>query len=269
VTGGKFEIGQCIGILNGWPVSLRSARNQKYLRLAPLPGCRRICGFGRTEFFDFEFSFMSSRPRVPFWFLAFGAVVCVGSFFFDDAVIGWVGGHVTPEVKVVARFFTKWGDFPPIVGVLVVLALVAWVFKRPFVMRLVLLMVGCAMAGGLAANVLRVLTGRARPSAKAPAGWYGMRDHGVWIAGSYGYSSFPSAHTAVAIACVVPLWVFLRGRMRVLVAGPATGIAVCVAASRILLNAHHLSDVLVSVWIGAVLGMVVCARVAGWVTKGS
>ncbi len=146
-------------------------------------------------------------PR-PVRFILFpaGALLCAISFLFDGPVIAWVAAHPSRPIRQVAQFFTRWGDFPPIVVLLLLLLLVAWLLKRPFFTRILLLMLGSAIVGGLAANILRVLTGRARPSAKVPPGWYGLRDHGAWIAGSYGYSSFPSAHTAVAIACIVPLW---------------------------------------------------------------
>jgi membrane-associated phospholipid phosphatase len=59
------------------------------------------------------------------------------------------------------------------------------------------------------------------------------------------------------------LWLLLAGRTRIAVALPATLAALCVAASRILLNAHHLSDVLTSVWLGIVISALVCGRFAG------
>jgi membrane-associated phospholipid phosphatase len=200
-----------------------------------------------------------TRPARLLLFAA-GALLCAVSFLFDDPVIAWVLSHPSRLVKHVAQFFTRWGDFPPIVALLLLLLLAAWLLKRPFVIRILLLMLGSAMAGGLAANILRVLTGRARPSAGGLPGWYGLKDHGAWIAGSYKYSSFPSAHTAVAIACVVPLWLLLPCRQRVAVALPATLVALCIAASRILLNAHHLSDVLTSVWLGILISTFICAR---------
>jgi membrane-associated phospholipid phosphatase len=175
-------------------------------------------------------------------------------------VIRFVAAHRHPAVQATAHFFTKWGDFPPIVALLAVLLLAGWLAKKPAFNRLLLLMLGSACAGGLAANILRFLTGRARPSAKVPPGWYGMVSHGHWIAGQYGYSSFPSAHTAVAIACIVPLWLCLSGKKRLLIAPPATVIALCIAASRILLNAHHLSDVLTSMLLGTLIGILICRR---------
>ena len=201
---------------------------------------------------------MTRAFRLPF--LAAGAALCGVSFLFDNAVIAWVAAHPGRQVRHVAQFFTRWGDFPPIVALLLALLLAAWLLRRPFFVRILLLMLGSAMAGGLAANVLRVLTGRARPSTAGAPGWHGLRIHGEWIAGSYGYSSFPSAHTAVAISCIVPLWLVMPRRYRVVVAVPATLAALAIAASRILLNAHHLSDVVVSIWLGILTGSLICRR---------
>jgi membrane-associated phospholipid phosphatase len=200
-----------------------------------------------------------TRP-IRLLYLAFGALLCAASFLFDDSVIYWVAAHPSRLIKHLSQFFTRWGDFPPIVTLLLLLLLIASLLKRPFVIRILLLMLGSAIAGGLAANILRVLTGRARPSASVPPGWYGLKDHGHWIAGAYSYSSFPSAHTAVAIACIVPLWLLLLGRYRLLISLPATLIALCI--SRILLNAHHLSDVLTSIWLAILISTLLCARFA-------
>jgi len=200
----------------------------------------------------------------PFRLLLFaaGLVLCALSFIFDDRVIAWVAAHPNPLVKHIARLFTYWGDFIPIVILLLLLLLIARLLKCPVCIRIILLMLGSGIAGGLTANILRVLTGRARPSARVPPGWYGLKDHGAWIAGSFQYSSFPSAHTAVAIASIVPLWLLLSCRRRIAIAMPATIVAVCIAASRILLNAHHLSDVLASVWLAILISSLICARFA-------
>lgn len=202
----------------------------------------------------------SKIPRIPLLIFGLGALVCAGSFTLDDAVTRWMGAHQSPGLHHAARFFTRWGDFPPIVAALLILFGVAWLRRKPVCIRILILMLGSAVTAGLAANILRFLTGRARPSARVAPGWYWMRAHGKWIAGSHQYSSFPSAHTAVAIACVAPLWICLSGWKRVLIAGPATVIALCIAGSRIALDAHHLSDVLVSVWIGALLSALICTR---------
>jgi membrane-associated phospholipid phosphatase len=198
--------------------------------------------------------------RISNFLLLAGALLCAASFFLDDPVIAWVSAHPSTLVRHIAQFFTRWGDFLPIVLILLLFLFIAWLLKRPFAIRILLFMLGSALAGGLAANILRVLTGRARPNSKGPPGWYGLRTHGKWIAGSYRYSSFPSAHTAVAVACIVPLWLLLPPRHRVFIALPATLLALCIAASRILLNAHHLSDVLTSAWLGILISTFICSR---------
>jgi membrane-associated phospholipid phosphatase len=79
----------------------------------------------------------------------------------------------------------------------------------------------------------------------------------------------------VAIACIVPLWLMLPPRRRLWIATPATLLALCVAASRLVLNAHHLSDVLTSTWLGIVIAAFICDRfqpgsvaTGGWSVRG-
>ena len=198
------------------------------------------------------------KPRTALFIAA--ALLCALSFLLDASVVAWVTGHPDHRIHLVSQWFTRWGDFPPILALLLLLLLAAWLAKRPFGIRLLLLMIGSGCAAGLAANVLRVLSGRTRPSASVPPGWYGFKDHGKWIVGAFQYSSFPSAHTAVAIGCTVPLWLLLPPAKRLYIALPATFLALCVATSRILLNAHHLSDVLSSAWLAALISTIICAR---------
>jgi membrane-associated phospholipid phosphatase len=192
-----------------------------------------------------------------------GAIVSALSFLGDNAVIAWVAAHPNAQVHHIAQLFTKWGDFLPIAALLLALILVSWLIKLPGhqpAVRVLCLMLGSAIVSGILVNILRVLSGRARPSTAGLPGWYGMRLHGHWIAGAFAYSSFPSAHTAVAIAAIVPLWLLLRGPSRILLALPATLLALGIAASRILLNAHHLSDVVTSSCLSILIATALCAR---------
>jgi membrane-associated phospholipid phosphatase len=206
----------------------------------------------------------NSKFEIPWPVLAplfvAAALVCAGSFPLDGCVVAFVAAHPGRTFHHAAQFFTRWGDFPPLVVYLVVSLVAARLLNRTVAIPVLKLMLYSAITGGLAANILRFLTGRARPSAKVPPGWYGMWSHGAWIGGQYQYSSFPSAHTAVAIATIIPLWLCLPARNRFLIALPATLAALCVAASRIVLNAHHLFDVLCGAWLGALLSVLICAR---------
>jgi membrane-associated phospholipid phosphatase len=94
---------------------------------------------------------------------------------------------------------------------------------------------------GLAADIPRILTGRTRPLADVPQGFYGVWYHGHWIMGQYKFSSFPSGHSATAVGLAAAAWLVHRGWGAV-----AALYALLVMWSRIALQCHHLSDVVAS-----------------------
>lgn len=93
---------------------------------------------------------------------------------------------------------------------------------------------------GVVNNLLKLLIGRDRPAI-------------AQLADSAG-SSFPSGHTAVAAACWAAIaLVVTRGHWshaRRLAAAGAIGVAVVVAATRVLLGVHWLSDVAAGLLVG-------------------
>jgi len=94
---------------------------------------------------------------------------------------------------------------------------------------------------GLAGLLLRVLTGRTRPLAHVPQGFYGVWHDGHWILGKYEFSAFPSGHSATAVGLAAAAWLVHRGW------GALAAIyALAVVWSRIALQCHHLSDVVAS-----------------------
>ena len=95
---------------------------------------------------------------------------------------------------------------------------------------------------GAVATVLRVLTGRTRPNnLEVPQGFYGVWHAGHWIIGQAKFSAFPSGHAATAVGLAAAAWLVHRGWGAV-----AAVYALGVMWSRIALQAHHLSDVVVS-----------------------
>jgi lipid A 4'-phosphatase len=105
------------------------------------------------------------------------------------------------------------------------------------------LFVFVAVAGaGLVADIVKLIFGRARPKLLFADGFYGF----TWGADQADYWSFPSGHATTAAALAVALYLLWpRGAALYLV------VAVLVAASRIIITAHYLSDVLMGAAIGA------------------
>jgi lipid A 4'-phosphatase len=93
---------------------------------------------------------------------------------------------------------------------------------------------------GLAVDILKVVFGRARPKLLFGNGEYGF----TWFGTQADYWSFPSGHTtnAVAIALAVTM---IWPRYRV----PAAIFAVLIAASRVIITAHYLSDVIMGAFL--------------------
>ena len=109
---------------------------------------------------------------------------------------------------------------------------------------------------GLAADLLKLLFGRARPLLLFDHGTYGFG----WFRYVHEWTSFPSGHSATALSVAVALWL-LQTRFRLLfLAG-----GLLVAASRVVLCQHYLSDVLAGSMLGAATSILLYQRL--FITK--
>ena len=105
-------------------------------------------------------------------------------------------------------------------------------------------------AGLVTFFVLKRVTGRARPGGLASHKWAHLLPPDRF--------SFPSGHTITAFAVAVPLGLFYPSLL--------VGLVFCamsVAASRVLLGLHFLTDVLAGIVIGSGLGLAAFAWCAG------
>jgi membrane-associated phospholipid phosphatase len=194
----------------------------------------------------------SSRRRFSLWLLALLAgFAMLTSFQFDEPVRQAVvqtqgkGWKKTDDF----RFKTavrKFGDWPWLMlaggGGLVI----AWrMKKREWIRILAAAMIASTLAG-LLANTSRLTTGRTRPreSPAIPQGVYGPWREGRLTIGDPAFNSFPSGHTATAFGFA---GVILLARPWLGVG--AIAIASLIAWSSIMVGAHHLSDVVVSICI--------------------
>ena len=105
----------------------------------------------------------------------------------------------------------------------------------------------CAISSGAVANVTRMATGRPRPFLGREDGLYGLRlDTDM--------QSLPSAHAATAFGGALPVLL-----LRPVVGLPLTAFATGVAAARLELRRHHLTDVLVSLVIAGFFSLPLAA----------
>ncbi len=148
--------------------------------------------------------------------------------------------------KVVAAV-SRYGDWPE----LMILGTIGFLLARRASSQRWQKIFLCAMlastvAGGLV-NTLRLTTGRTRPRV-GEQHWYGPYHAGKWTIGNAELNSFPSGHTATAVAFAVviflgnPFW----GVIAILV-------AISVALSRLLLGAHHPSDLIAASFLATVI----------------
>ena len=173
-----------------------------------------------------------------------------GLYRYDASAAAWGAEHATPLSTRVLGLVTWLGATVTVLAVTVALGLLEWLRRR----RLAVLafVVTVVVGQNLIANTVKGLVDRERPPVPH-------------LAPSSGFS-FPSGHTAAAAATwAAVVLVVGRGRplwVKAWLAAGAALITVAVAASRVLLGVHWLTDVIG----GAALGFgwfVVCSVAFG------
>ena len=180
-------------------------------------------------------------------FLALAALVTAGaSAPVDAAVSQWCEAHRSGAATVLLYAVTQWHAT---LGTLLMLAVLAgWLWKQgaPAWSRFAVL----AVAGGMLLNVtLKYGFERTRPQFAEP------------LVHLHTYS-FPSGHAnqGTLLYGVLAAWLCARyPRRRAPVLGVATAMVLLVAASRVYLGAHYLTDVLAGMAEG-VTWLMICKR---------
>ena len=163
------------------------------------------------------------------------------SFFLDGPVHAFLAVHRFAGLIKLSRAASKYGDWSFLMLACLACLLIANACQNEKWKRLLITMMIVASLAGLTADVIRSATGRARPNSGVAAGWYGVRHGSKWLIVDTRYNSFPSGHTAAAMGLVAPL-ILLRRRVGWLL----LPVAVAVSVSRLVLEAHHFSDVFAS-----------------------
>lgn len=147
-------------------------------------------------------------------------------------------GLALPYLVVFAIGFAtlRWGgSLPPLEG---------WAARMRKAARIPALLFAAVAVSGIAVDVLKVIVGRPRPKLLFSAGNYEFS----WIGLSADHWSFPSGHAATAAALAAALWCLWPRPLLLYALGAAL-----VAASRIVMDAHYLSDVVMGGFIGVLV----------------
>jgi membrane-associated phospholipid phosphatase len=196
-------------------------------------------------------SIVGARPRLHWLLLTLPLLIA--AFCLDHAIAEGVRTNSTRTLRDLAGAVSRFGDWPPLAVGGIIFLILARLRKDRRVARLISIMLVASALAGLTANIVRGLTGRGRPRAPIEMqGWHGPHDGKQWLVGKSKRNSFPSAHTAAATAFFTPLCFGFARRAGVVKLGILLAVLspALIGASRILLNAHFISDVLAGAWVG-------------------
>jgi len=180
---------------------------------------------------------------------ALAVLALIGAFFLDPFVVAWVNAHVSPQWKRAMEFVTWVGDWPSHAIAGAVGIGIAFAAKSKVWVRIFLAMLLALALAGVASRLVKITAGRARPLVSTQRQWSGPRF-------SSNYNAFPSGHTASTTAFFVAL--LLRRKK---IGAALLPIPILIALSRILLNAHYLSDVTFA----AILGVLCAVAAVRWI----
>ncbi|HET9800388.1 MAG TPA: phosphatase PAP2 family protein [Chthoniobacterales bacterium] len=188
------------------------------------------------------------RAALFYWLLAIVIVVAaiVTAFYFDASVAQFMANHQTLAMRSFMRNVSRFGDWWSHFLVGLVCAGIAWWRGNKKWTRIFLAMLIALSIAGIAGRVIKVSTGRARPSVKIEQGWNGPRFS------DSKYHSFPSGHVDASIGF---FGVLLLARRRVGLA--FLPIPILIGFSRLYLGAHWLSDVVCAMLLGIVSALAV------------
>jgi len=192
-----------------------------------------------------------SAARIGLW--------AAGIALVEIVAIGWVDRPVATyfrEAGTVWRpFFGPIGSLGLAMPYLIVFGIAFIVLRwggnlsllEPWAIRMraaawipALLLAGIAVSGILV-DLLKVIVGRPRPKLLFASGSYEFS----WIGLSADHWSFPSGHAATAAALATALWCLWPQPVLFYAVGAAL-----IAASRVVMGAHYLSDVVMGAFIG-------------------
>lgn len=188
------------------------------------------------------------RFAVFYWLvgIVFVAISIAAAFYLDQPVKEWMLSHQSPGTRAFMENVSRLGDWPEhfLVG-LALIAVAQWRGNKKCTRIIVAALIALSIAG-VTGRVIKISTGRARPSVKSEHVWNGLR-----VSGSK-YHSFPSGHVDASVGF---FGVILLARRRLGLA--CLPIPILIGFSRLYLGAHWLSDVVCAAVLGILSAIIV------------
>jgi membrane-associated phospholipid phosphatase len=190
-----------------------------------------------------------NRKSVFYWLIGIviATVAIMAAFHFDHAMVNFIAQHQDRLANRMMYRISHFGDWPEHFAVGLLFAGIAWWRGSKKWTRIFLAMLIALAIAGLAGRVIKISTGRARPSVKTEEVWQGPRF-------SSKFHAFPSGHVAASTAFFAVLC-FANWRIGL----ACLPIPVLIGFSRMYVAAHYLSDVICA----AILG-ILCAIFVVW-----
>jgi membrane-associated phospholipid phosphatase len=180
------------------------------------------------------------RRCVFYWLIGIviAVIVVIVAFHFDDAMQNFIAQHQSRAAKNFMRNVSRLGDWTEHFALGAALAAIAWWRDNKKWTRVFISMLLALALAGAAARVIKIATGRARPSVKIEETWNGPRL-------SEKFHAFPSGHTAASTAFFAVLF-FASWRIGL----ACLPIPLLIGFSRMYVAAHYLSDVVAAALLG-------------------
>jgi membrane-associated phospholipid phosphatase len=188
-----------------------------------------------------------NRKTVFYWSLAIliAVIAVAAAFYFDETVQQFLVQHQNRSLRKVMQNVSRFGDWPEHLGLGLISLVVAWWPGSKKWTRIFLAMLIALAIAGVADRVIKIATGRARPSVKTEEVWNGPRF-------SSKYHAFPSGHVAASSAF---FGILLFARRRIGFA--CMPIPILIGFSRMYVAAHYLSDVVCAAILGLICAWIV------------
>lgn len=186
------------------------------------------------------------------WFAPLFTIVACTIVWVDVPVSQWMHAHSASWMNAMCTVLDHAGQSHWVLGYSALVGSVLW-RKRNAIAHNHLLWFASVAVSGIIANIIKVLAGRPRPPLAMQSGivsWEPLSWHMEFL-----WNSFPSGHATTGL-CIAVMGSALYPRLSPFMWTLGVGIAI----SRVVLNVHYVSDVMVGSLIGAAVAIAMRGR---------